>query len=354
MVRYALIILVLLSACAQVGTITGGPTDQTAPKVLSSSIQDKQLQVNSQQQVLIFDEFIKTVDPQKTITLMPNDSRVQIAVKGKTLTIDFLDPLQAQTTYTLISNGGIADITEGNDSLMTWTFSTGYFLDSMSIHADFTAPFADKKSTKVLLGVYESDTSKNARYLGLFTPSKNLCLQGLKDGDYYLKAFIDSDSDGTCGPNELQDQYFKLLKLSDNQNDTLHFYLTQPYNAQDSTATVAKKEPATSDSTLKFGSLLLNWPNFSEGAVLAIYQNEQLIRILSLSDSLTQVKDLTPGLYSIHLFKDLNQNGKWDPIRPKDKLRSEPIYVYPEKIKVKANWDIEVPLNNTLDHLLEP
>jgi uncharacterized protein (DUF2141 family) len=354
MVRYALIILVLLSACAQVGTITGGPTDNFAPKVLSSSIQNKQLNVNANQQVLIFDEFIKVVDPQKSITLMPNDSRLQFAVKGKTLTIDFLDPLQAQTTYTLMSNGGIADITEGNDSLMTWTFSTGQYLDSMTLDADFTMPFAEKKTEKVMLAIFESDTSKNARYIGLFSENNKLQLQGLKDGAYYLKAFVDSDADGACGPKESQDQYFKMLQLSDKQNDTLHFYLTKPFSSKDSTSTLANKETARTDSTLKFGSLVLNWPNISEGAVLAIYQNEQLIRTLSLTNSLTKVTDLMPGLYSLHLFKDLNRNGNWDPIRPPEKLRSEPLYIYPEKIKVKANWDIEVPLNKTLDNLLEP
>lgn len=354
MVRYALIILVLLSACAQVGTITGGPTDDFAPRVLSASIQDKQLNVSARQQVLIFDEFIKVADPQKSITLMPNDSRLQFAVKGKTLTIDFLDPLQAQTTYTLMSNGGIADITEGNDSLMTWTFSTGQFLDSMTLSADFTMPFPEKKSEKVMLAIYESDSSKNARYIGLFSDDNRLQLQGLKDGAYYLKAFVDSDADGACGPKESQDQYFKMLQLSDQQNDTLHFYLTKPSASQDSTTTTTSKDSAPADSTMKFGSLLLNCSNISEGTVLAVYQNDQLIRTLQLTETLSKIEDLQPGLYSLHLFKDLNENGKWDPIRPKEKLRAEPLYVYPEKIKVKANWDIEVPLNKTLANLLEP
>lgn len=356
MVRIALVILVLMSACAQVGTITGGPTDTFAPKVLSASIQDQQVSVKSQQQVLVFDEFIKVSDPQKSITLMPNDSRLQYTVKGKTLTIAFLDPLQAQTTYTLMSNGGVADITEGNDSLMTWTFSTGLFLDSMTLKADFTELVPEKKSEKATLGIYETDTSKNLRYLGQFSENNTLYLKGLKDGAYYLKAFIDADHDGACGPLESQDQFFQMIQLSDIQNDTLHFYMTKPFIAVDSTITMNKSqtEQVQADSTLKFGSILLNWPNFTNGAILAIYQNEQLIQTLTLTDSLTKIEELKPGLYSLHLFKDLNQNGKWDPIRPKEKQRTEPLYIYPEKIKVKANWDIEVPMNKTLENLLEP
>jgi hypothetical protein len=147
-----------------------------------------------------------------------------------------------------------------------------------------------------------------------------------------------------------------MIQLSDKQNDTLHFYLTKPFIAVDSTITMNKSqtEQVQADSTLKFGSILLNWPNFTNGAILAIYQNEQLIQTLTLTDSLTKIEELKPGLYSLHLFKDLNQNGKWDPIRPKEKQRTEPLYIYPEKIKVKANWDIEVPMNKTLENLLEP
>lgn len=355
MVRNALVILVLLSACAQVGTITGGPTDVFAPRILSSSIQDQQTSVRSQQQVLVFDEFIKVANPQKSITLMPNDSRLQYTVKGKILTIDFLDPLQPQTTYTLLSNKGVKDITEGNDSLMTWTFSTGLYLDSMTLKADFTSLVSEKKSEKAVLGIYESDTSKNLRYLGQFLENNTLYLKGLKGGDYYFKAFIDSDNDGSCGPTESQDQFFKAIRLEDIQQDTLHFFLSKPSVSIDSAALKNTNDStAQKDSTLKFGQIIFSWPKFSSGSVMTIYQNEQLIQTLTLTDSLTTIEGLKPGLYSIHLFKDLNDNGKWDPIRPKDYLRAEPLLVYPEKIKVKANWDIEVTMNKTFENLLEP
>jgi len=325
MVRVAFVILVLLSACAQVGTITGGPTDAFAPKVISASIQDQQLSVKSQQQVLVFDEFIKLADPQKSITLMPND-------------------------------GGIKDITESNDSLMTWTFSTGLILDSMTLKADYTELLPEKKSEKAILGVYETDTSKNLRYLGQFSASKNLYLRGLKDGTYYLKAFIDADNDGACGPTECQDQFFKMINIADIQQDTLHFFLSKPLVTIDSSALRKQDDlaPSPVDSVQKFGSIYFNWPNFTKDAVLTLFQNEQLIRTLVLTDSLTKIEDLNPGLYSLRLVKDLNQNGKWDPIRPKELLRAEPLFIYPEKIKVKANWDIEVTLNKNLENLLEP
>jgi len=148
----------LLSACAQVGTITGGPTDEFAPRVMSASIADKQRNVKTSEQLLVFDEFIKLDQPQQRIQLMPADSRLQYELKGKTLRIIFLDTLQAQTTYTLMSNGGIKDLTEGNDSLMTWTFSTGPTLDSLVLNARAKQWITSDKPSTIYLGLYQTDT----------------------------------------------------------------------------------------------------------------------------------------------------------------------------------------------------
>ena len=65
MVRYLFVMSLLLSACAQVGTITGGPTDEFAPRVMSESIADKQRNVKTSEQLLVFDEFVKLDQPQQ-------------------------------------------------------------------------------------------------------------------------------------------------------------------------------------------------------------------------------------------------------------------------------------------------
>jgi hypothetical protein len=77
MVRWAFVGLMILCACAQFGTITGGPTDEAAPKIVSESISDKQRNVTASEQLLVFDEFIKLDQPQQRIQLMPADSRLQ-------------------------------------------------------------------------------------------------------------------------------------------------------------------------------------------------------------------------------------------------------------------------------------
>jgi hypothetical protein len=111
MVRW-IVIALLISACAQVGTITGGPADNSAPKVLSQSIENKACNVVATEQVLVFDEFIKLDQAPQRILLMPADSRLSFEVKAKQLCIKFEDPLKAKTTYTLTCNGAIKDIND--------------------------------------------------------------------------------------------------------------------------------------------------------------------------------------------------------------------------------------------------
>lgn len=350
MVRYALILTLLLSACAQVGSITGGDTDTVAPRVLNATIQDQQVLVKSEVQTLVFDEFIKLNEPQKLITLMPNDSRLQYSLKGKTVQIEFLDGLKAETTYTLTSNGGIKDLTEGNDSLMTWTFSTGKLLDSMQINATAHYCLPGAQPQKMLLGIFETDSSKTARYVGQFAESGFLNLKGLKEGAYYFKAYVDENLDGACGALELQDEFYTSFDLQDIQYDTLAFYLSKPQS--DSVAMDTISVSKDSIQAAAFGTLLINWPHFSKNAWVSLYLNEQLAKNILFTSSLTKIEQLKPGQYTIHVFEDLNGNQKWDAIRPQQKLRAETIYVYPEKVKIKGNWDIEIELNKSLKNLL--
>lgn len=341
MVRWAFVGLLLLCACAQVGTITGGPTDEAAPKVVSESISDKQRNVTASEQLLVFDEFIKLDQPQQRIQLMPADSRLQYELKGKTLRILFLDPLQAQTTYTLLSNGGIKDLTEGNDSLMTWTFSTGPTLDSLVLNARAKECIPNNKPSNTYLGLYLSDTSRTARYIGRFDPQGALQLKGLKDGTYYLKAYIDENQDGACGPSESQDLLFEPVVLQQLQADTLAFFLSKP--ATKEMPSVSAKDSAVVANPLS--TLVLQFDTLLPHLLAEIYIGEELKKTVAVDKQTIQIDSLQAGLYTLRIVSDLNDNLKWDAIDLERKVRAEPIYYYPEKIKIRPNWELSLPVN---------
>lgn len=352
MVRWAFIILVLLCACAQVGTITGGPTDEIAPQVLSESISNKQRNVKANEQLLVFDEFIKLDQPQQRIQLMPADSRLQYELKGKTLRILFLDTLQPQTTYTLMSNGGIKDLTEGNDSLMTWTFSTGPTLDSLVLNARAKEWIPNNKPSTIYLGLYQSDTSRTARYIGRFNPQGQLQLKGLKDGAYYLKAFIDENQDGACSQTESQDVLFAARTLNQIQTDTLAFYLSTPQKNQDSSVKITQNKPITiekvSDSLAlakPLSSLILQLDTLPTQLLVELYLGEVLQQSLQVEKQTITIDSLQAGLYTLRFVSDQNHNQKWDAIDLQKQIRAEALYYYPEKIKIRPNWELSLPVN---------
>jgi len=50
--------------------------------------------------------------------------------------------------------------------------------------------------------------------------------------------------------------------------------------------------------------------------------------------------NLKPGNYTARVFRDDSTNMIWDPIDYQSLSLSEPISVYPDKIQVRANWEI--------------
>jgi hypothetical protein len=352
MVRWAFVVLVLLCACAQVDTITGGPADEIAPQVLSETISDKQRNVKTSEQLLVFDEFIKLDQPQQRIQLMPADSRLQFELKGKTLRILFLDTLQPQTTYTLLSNGGVKDLTEGNDSLMTWTFSTGPTLDSLVLNAQATEWIPNNKPRTICLGLYQTDTSRTARYIGRFDQQGQLQLKGLKDGAYYLKAYIDENQDGACAPTESQDVLFSARTLSQIQADTLAFFLSKPVPMKDSTLTSISTMPFVRSTAVDslalakpLSTLVLQFDTLFPHLMAELYIGEVLQKTVEVDKQTIQIDSLQAGVYTLRIVSDLNGNLKWDAIDLERRVRAEPIYYYPEKIKIRPNWELSLPVN---------
>lgn len=345
MVRYLFVMTLLLSACAQVGTITGGATDEFAPRVMSESIADKQRNVKTSEQLLVFDEFIKLDQPQQRIQLMPADSRLQYELKGKTLRIIFLDTLQAQTTYTLMSNGGIKDLTEGNDSLMTWTFSTGPTLDSLVLNARAKQWIPSDKPSTIYLGLYQTDTSRTARYIGRFDPQGQLQLKGLKEGAYFLKAYIDENQDGACSQNESQDVLFEPIILRQIQADTLSFFLSKPQKSQDTTVKINIASTDSLSLTKPLSALILQFDTLPKYLLAELYLGDKLQQKIQVNEPIITIDSLQAGLYTLRFISDQNQNSKWDAIDLDQKQRAEPIYYYPEKIKIRPNWEVSLPVN---------
>jgi hypothetical protein len=222
-------LLFLVFSCGQIGTISGGPKDEIAPQITSSNLKDKQLNFSEKIIEFTFDEYIELTKASEQIVLVPADSKLQCALSKRTLRISFDDSLQKNTTYTLYLNSAIKDVTEGNDSLIKFTFSTGPVIDSLSLNVRIFDAFSKEWLPKVTVGLYPNFDDENPRY---FTQSQNDGLahfDALRPGNYFVKAFVDVNQDIRCQKSEMQGFFIDPILLELEKSDTLILPVSLPF-----------------------------------------------------------------------------------------------------------------------------
>ena len=228
--KYYLIgfISILVTGCAQVGTITGGPKDEIAPKVVKSSLENGTTNFNEQSIELTFDEYVQMNKPSENIIIVPQHARLESRLIKKTLRINLSNELQKNTTYTLYLNAAVKDLTEGNDSLMRITFSTGPKLDSLVFVARTVDAFSNQIKSKITVGLFDSLNSDKPIYFGQSNQFGFANLTSLKEGIYYCKAFDDKNKDLQIQKDEAQDWKFDSIVINGNSSDTVDLKLSIP------------------------------------------------------------------------------------------------------------------------------
>ena len=95
-----------------------------------------------------------------------------------------------------------------------------------------------------------------------------------------------------------------------------------------------------------FGSLKIN--SEKEGsndfiAKLTKFEKEQTVfRTLVNSKGAFNMERLPEGDYSLMFFQDIDKNGKYTPGNISPYRPSEWFYNYPDTVKIRANWELEL------------
>ena len=199
--------ILLLGSCAQIGTISGGPKDETPPKTIENGVSPASgsLHFQATSIILKFNEYIKLNNPTETISLVPADAKIVATSKKKTLTLAIEGTLKPETTYAIYLNGTIQDITEGNDSLIQYVFSTGDYIDTLTYSTFVTDAFTYKPLKDVLVGLYritDSIYQTKPSYFSKTGADGKVDLAYIKAGQYQLLAFEDKNKDLTLQKTE--------------------------------------------------------------------------------------------------------------------------------------------------------
>ncbi|MBL0014551.1 MAG: Ig-like domain-containing protein [Flavobacterium sp.] len=193
--------------CAKRGSISGGLKDTIPPVLTMSFPKNFSTEFSSKSIKLTFDEFVKLKNVNKQLIISPPLSKTpQIlpTTASKSITINFLDSLRTNTTYSLNFGKSIEDNNEGNPyPQFKYVFSTGKYIDSLSIKGTVKDALDKKPSSITTVMLYEmTETRKdsavynqNPSYIAFsLEQDASFKIDNIKAGKYFLVAVDDKSS----------------------------------------------------------------------------------------------------------------------------------------------------------------
>lgn len=194
----------LLGSCAIVSRPSGGDKDITPPQ-LDTLLSTANFQTNyyPEEIVLEFDEFIQLKNATRDIILtpVPEAGKPSYEQRGRRVNIDFSEvELRDSTTYQLQFGESIQDYTEGNPAKdLRFIFSTGSFLDSLSIRGEVKDNITGEPSINALVGLYRSPSDTilakaSPDYFARTDSSGRFSISYLSAATYQLAAYLDDNS----------------------------------------------------------------------------------------------------------------------------------------------------------------
>lgn len=236
-VKYGILagLIFVLVACAQINPLQGGSKDQYAPRIDSSGTYplSGQTNFNGDEIIIKFEEYIALNNPNDNIIITPQlENQPVIEAKNKKLSILFNEQLKENTTYTISFNRAVTDITEKNDSIFQFVFSTGDYIDSLQITGRVTDAFTNTPEEGLLVGLYEGNVESefdsipfNERpvYIAQTNKSGKFVMNYLKGGEYYLFAIQDDNRNLRLDPSEKMAFIGEKIEVS-NDNEPFELF----------------------------------------------------------------------------------------------------------------------------------
>lgn len=193
--------MLCVSSCANKVTPSGGEKDIVPPKVVSSSPENFSKNFSQKEISIDFDEYIELVDLNKQLIISPLiNPAPEISANKKTVKIKFEQPLTENTTYTFNFGSAIADVHEKNTfENFQFVFSTGSFLDSLSISGKIENAENLKTEKGILVMLYKSNEDsaplKNPPdYFAKTDEAGNYKISNIGSGAYRIFALKDKNS----------------------------------------------------------------------------------------------------------------------------------------------------------------
>lgn len=205
-IAFCILLATALSRCAKRGSPTGGPKDSIPPVLLKANPPLNKVNFAADRVVMQFDEYVQLNDIATQLIVSPpmEPSEYKIIPEGgivsKKVEIRFLEAPRPNATYTFNFGSAIEDYNEKNPlSFFSYSFSTGDYIDSLSISGLVKDAFALESDTGISIQLYPIDSTyrdstvflDRPLYVGNTLDSTYFNLQNLAPGKYEMIAIKD-------------------------------------------------------------------------------------------------------------------------------------------------------------------
>jgi len=233
----AFFLIFIAFSCAKRGFITGGDPDIIPPRVVKTSPKNFSTHFDSPKITIQFDEYVRLKDINKQLIISPplkNKPEITPFNASREITIRIRDILQANTTYNFNFGQSIQDNNEGNILQgFRYVFSTGDYIDSLSISGTITDAINKKRDdfVSVLLYKIEKDFNdsivynQNPRYITNTLDTITFKLENIEQGDYLLIALKDKNNNNRFDPKQDKIGFHnKIISVPTDENFKLNLF----------------------------------------------------------------------------------------------------------------------------------
>ena len=193
-------------SCANIGNPSGGPIDKTPPIFMRSNPTPNAVNVKGRKIEIFFDEIVTLKDPSTKIIVSPAQTEMpRMSALGRKVTVELVDSLLPNTTYTIDFSNSIQDNNEGNAiDNFAFAFSTGSVIDSMRVSGYVLDSRTLEPMQSVVVGL-QSNLADSAFHkeklqrVALTNDRGQFTIRNVSPGSYHIFALKDLDRDYKFG-----------------------------------------------------------------------------------------------------------------------------------------------------------
>lgn len=203
---FIIIAAAVMYSCANIGNPSGGPIDKTPPIFMRSNPTPNAVNVKDRKIEIFFDEIVTLKDPSTKIIVSPAQTEMpRMSALGRKVTVELVDSLLPNTTYTIDFSNSIQDNNEGNAiDNFAFAFSTGSVIDSMRVSGYVLDSRTLEPMQSAVVGL-QSNLADSAFHkeklqrVALTNDRGQFTIRNVSPGSYHIFALKDLDRDYKFG-----------------------------------------------------------------------------------------------------------------------------------------------------------